>query len=152
MTRLSASKRSLAVAQSSVEVTSNREPSTCSRRGGFLERVKLPTFSGSIEDYGEFKCHFRELCLGESYSHVIEIAQLHQKLPLEAIALICGLTTPYEVWARLDETYGNTDMQALAAIKGLRGFKAVKTAGHDQVIELANAVQRCVTVLRALRS
>ena len=46
------------------------------QRGGFLERVKLPTFSGAIEDYGEFKCHFQELCKGETYSHVMEIAQL----------------------------------------------------------------------------
>ena len=151
MTRLSASKRSMAVAPPPVEVASSSEPGAGCRRGGFLERVKLPTFSGSLEDYGEFKCHFRELCVGESYSHVIEIAQLRQKLPREATALICGLTTPDEVWARLDETYGNTDMQALAAVKRLRTFKAVKTAGHDQVIEIANAVQRCVTVLRALK-
>ena len=52
-------------------------PAACQRRGGFLERVKLPTFSGSVKDYGEFKAQFRELCQGE---------------PKDAVALLVGLT------------------------------------------------------------
>ena len=71
-------------------------------------------------------------------------------MPKEALNLICSLSTPQGAWARLDETFGNTDMQVLAALKRLRGFKVSKAAGHDQVIEVANAVQRCVTVLCAL--
>ena len=62
----------------------------CQRGGGFLERVKLPQFSGSIEDYGEFKCQFQELCRGEQYTGVIELAQLRQKLPKDAVALLGG--------------------------------------------------------------
>ena len=122
----------------------------CQRRGGFLERVRLPVFSGSIEDYGEYKTQFQELCKGEAYSEVVELAQMRQKLPKEAVTLICGITTPAAAWARLDETYGNTDMQVLAALKRLRAVKPSKSAVHDQVVEVVNAVQRCVTVLRAL--
>ena len=122
----------------------------CQRSGGFLERVRLPQFSGSVEDYGEFKGQFRELCRGESYTSVIELAQLRQKLPKDEVALLVGLVSPEAAWARLDETYGNEDLQVFAAIKRLRAFKPSKTAAQGQVVELAIAVQRCLTVLRAL--
>ena len=124
--------------------------SGCQRRGGFLERVKLPQFTGSVEDYGEFKCQFRELCSGESYTSVVELAQLRQKLPKDAVALLVGLVSPEAAWARLDETYGNVDLQVFAALKRLRAFKPSKTAVQGQVVELAIAVQRCLTVLRSL--
>ena len=126
------------------------EPVRCLRGGGFLERVKLPQFSGSIEDYGEFKCQFQELCRGEQYTGVIELAQLRQKLPKDAVALLVGLVTPDAAWARLDESYGNVDLQVFAALKRLRAFRPSKTAVQGQVVELAIAVQRCLTVLRAL--
>ena len=127
-----------------------RETGGCQRRGGFLERVRLPQFSGSVEDYGEFKCQFQELCHGESYTSVIELAQLRQKLPKDAVALLVGLVSPEAAWARLDETYGNIDLQVFAALKRLRAFKPSKSAVQGQVVELAIAVQRCLTVLRAL--
>ena len=131
-------------------VVSASEPHSCQIRGGFLERVKLPTFSGSVEDYGEFKTQFQELCRGESFTGVIELAQLRQKLPRDAVAMLRGLSTPDEAWARLEETYGNVDLQALEALKRLRTFKVGKSTAHEQVVEVAMAVQRCVTVLRAL--
>ena len=112
--------------------------------------MRLPHFSGSVEDYGEFKGQFQELCRGESYTSVIELAQLRQKLPKDAVALLVGLVSPETAWARLDETYGNEDLQVFAAIKRLRAFKPSKTAVQGQVVELAIAVQRCLTVLRAL--
>ena len=123
---------------------------SCQRRGGFLERVKLPTFSGSVEDFGEFKTQFQELCQGEGFTGVIELAQLRQKLPKDAVAMLRGLTTPDEAWARLDETYGNVDLQVLEALKRLRSLKVGKATAHEQVVEVAVAVQRCVTVLKAL--
>ena len=132
------------------EVGTESSSGSCPRRGGFLERVKLPQFSGSVEDYGEFKTQFQELCKGESYTEVIELAQLRQKLPKDALAILCGLSDLKTAWARLDESYGNTNMQVLAALKRLQNFKTSKTAAHDQVVEMATAVQRCVTVLTAL--
>ena len=125
-------------------------PATCQRRGGFLERVKLPSFSGSVEDYGEFRAQFIVLCRGENYTDVIELAQLSQKLPKEAAALLVGLTSPAVVWSRLDKTYRNKEVQVLAALKRLRSHKSCKTTPQDRVVELAIAVQHCMTVLQAL--
>ena len=66
------------------------------------------------------------------------------------MGLLVGLVSPEAAWARLDETYGNVDLQVFAALKRLRAFKPSKSAVQGQVVELAIAVQRCLTVLRAL--
>ena len=123
---------------------------SCHRTGGFLERVKLPTFTGHQEDYGEFKIQFLEMCRGEAYSAVIELAQLRQKLPKEALGLLVGLTDPSAAWKRLDERYGNREMSVIVALKRLKAFRPGKTASYDQIMEIAVAVQRCHTVLLAL--
>ena len=78
------------------------------------------------------------------------MAQLRQKLPREAVAILIGLTAPVAAWARLDERYGNREMSVIAALKRLKGFKSSKATAHDKVMEIATAVQRCSTVLAAL--
>ena len=82
----------------------------CKGGSGHVEKVKLPSFSGNIEDYAEFKSCFRLLCNGERYSAVLELAQMRTKLPKDAIQAIYGLTSPEEAWSRLDEMYGNREM------------------------------------------
>ena len=149
-TRIAEVRRSLATAPEPPAEAPVPSVMTYQPRGGYLERVRLPLFSGSVEDYGEFKTQFQELCKGEHYSGVIELAQLRQKLPKEAVALLTGLATPDVAWKRLDETYGNVDMQVLAALKRLRAFKPGKSSPSERVVEVASAVQRCVTVLAAL--
>ena len=101
--------------------------------------------SGQI--FTEFRSQFRELCRGERYTPVLEMAQLRTKLPKEALALLVGLQCPEEAWKRLEELYGNRELAILSALKRLREFKATKQGAHEQVIELAGAVQRCQTEL-----
>ena len=43
--------------------------------------------------------------------------------------------------------YGNREIAIMSALKTLREFRAVKSAAHEQVIELVMAVQRCQTEL-----
>ena len=120
------------------------------RSGGFVEKVRLPVFTGSIEDYAEFKGQFRQLCSGEGYTEIIELAQMRQKLPKEAVDLIAGLSSTSKAWLRLDEKYGNVEMSVITALKRLRNFKTSKSAAHDQIQELCSAIQRCMTVLESL--
>ena len=126
--------------------------SACSRTQGHLEKVRLPNFSGRSEDYAEFKMLFQQLCGGEMYPSVIELTQLRQKIPKDAVQTIAGLTSPGEAWKRLDEIYGNRESAILSAIRKLRAFKPSKSANCDQVIEVARSVQRCQTVLEAVRA
>ena len=60
-------------------------PAPCQRSAGHVEKVKLPSFSGKHEDFCEFQSQFRELCRGERYTPVLEMAQLRTKLPREAL-------------------------------------------------------------------
>ena len=60
----------------------------CSRGSRHLEKVKLPHFSGKTEDYYEFKLQFQQLCRGERYTAIIELTQMKQKLPKDAVATI----------------------------------------------------------------
>ena len=81
--------------------------------------MKLPTFTGQQEDFSEFRNQFRELCAGERYTPVLEMAQLKTKLPREALYAISGLQCPEEAWKRLEELYGNQKLSILSAIKNL---------------------------------
>ena len=117
------------------------------RSWGHVEKVKLPTFSGKQEDFSEFRNQFRELCRGEQYTPILEMAQLKQKLPREALAAIGGLQCPELSWKRLEEVYGNREILIMSAVKNLRDFRSSKSAPHEQLIELAMAVQKCTTEL-----
>ena len=124
-----------------------REGSTSHRVVGHVEKVKLPTFSGRQEDFSEFQSQFKELCRGEGYTPVLEMAQLKMKLPKEALAALTGLRDPEMAWHRLEEMYGNREIAIMSALKTLRDFRSAKNAAHEQVIELVMAVQRCRTEL-----
>ena len=116
-------------------------PPGVSEREVFL-KVKLPTF----------QFQFQQLCVGESYSDIVELAQLRQKLPRDAVQVVAGLSSPDIVWSRLDEVYGNCEMPILTALKRVRSFKTTKTARNEQIIELVTTVQRCRTVLENLNA
>ena len=44
--------------------------------------------------------------------------------------------------------YGNRELSILSALKNLREFRPVKTAAHEQVLELVMATQKCMTALK----
>jgi hypothetical protein len=96
-------------------------PRSTSFSGGahLLEKVRLPTFSGKIEDWADFKSCFNELIQIGNYPALVQIAQLKCKLPTEAIDLITGLDTVDKVWSRLDERYGNKEITVVTALAKL---------------------------------
>ena len=93
---------------------------------------------------------FRELCGGEKYPAVIELTQLRQKIPKEAVCAIAGLTEPSQAWDRLDELFGNREAVILSTIRKLRGFRSSKSSPCEQVIEVVRAVQKCSTILTSM--
>ena len=134
------------------ELTSPRTATTtaCRSQTGHVEKVRLPVFNGQVEDYGDFKAQFRQLCSGEKYPEVIELAQLRAKLPREGVAAIAGLEEVAEAWRRLDEIFGNKKVCLISALGKLRAFKSTKSNSHDRVLELVTAVQKCRTTMKTL--
>ena len=124
----------------------------CHLSRGYVKKVKLPTFSGKQEEFVEFRSQFHELCQGEGYTLILEMAQLRLKLPREAINLIAGLQSPTKAWKRLEELYGNRELSILSAIRNLREFKSSKSAAHEQVIKLVSAVQKCQMELQNVKA
>ena len=54
----------------------SRSENRSTSRTGFLEKVPLPSFSGVLGEYPDFKGQFRELAQSDGYTNVIELAQL----------------------------------------------------------------------------
>ena len=73
----------------------------CGRSAGHVEKVRLPTFSGRHEEFAEFRRQFQELCRGEKYTPVLEMAQLRLKIPKEAVHALGGLQMLDDAWSRL---------------------------------------------------
>ena len=109
--------------------------------------MRLPQFSGKQEEFAEFRGQFHELCKGEGYTAILEMAQVKTKLPREALTAIAGLQDPETGWSRLEELYGNRELSILSALKCIHKFKSSKAPVYEQVIDLASAVQRCCTEL-----
>ena len=124
--------------------------SGCGRAAGHVEKVRLLVFSGQVEEWTDFRSEFQQLCNGEKYSPVVELAQLRHKIPKEAVVAITGLSSPAVAWARLEEMYGDRELMIVSALQRLRRFRMTKHAEHEQVIELATAIQRCCTTLDSL--
>ena len=122
----------------------------CRRSTGHVEKVRLPQFSGRHEEFAEFRRQFQELCLGERYTPVLELAQLRLKIPKDAVHALGGILDPRTAWARLEEMYGNKEISIMSALKSIRDFKSSKSAAHERLIDLIVTVQRSQTVLESL--
>ena len=124
----------------------------CGRSAGHVEKVRLPTFSGRHEEFAEFRRQFQELCRGEKYTPVLEMAQLRLKIPKEAVHALGGLQEPDDAWSRLEEMYGNRELSIMSALKSVRDFKSSKSSAHEKIIDLVVTVQRARTILESLNA
>ena len=123
-------------------------------REGFLEKVRLPQFSGVQDKYGEFKSQFQEMCRGrELFRHYQNLPSSDRSCQEKQLPYPRGaydsLLQPGPVSMRGMATY---DMSVISALKRLKSFRPARAPPHDQVVEIATAVQRCVTILTTFRT
>ena len=90
--------------QQARSIPAGRTEGGCNRSSGHVEKVGLPLFSGRHEEFAEFRRQFQELCRGEHYTPVLEMAQLRLKLPKEAVHAIGGLLQPEDAWRKCTAT------------------------------------------------
>ena len=145
LARLSIAKRSLwdMLGKVAPDPKSNHKTS-------FLEKVQLPSFSGKVGDYPDFKGQFRELAANDGYTSVIELAQLRRKLHVEGRAIVEGVMGVEEAWSMLDDRYGNAEVAVVTTLQALQRFRTSKSSWHEAIQELFSAVQKCLATLSRL--
>ena len=119
-------------------------------RRGQLERVKLPSFSGKIEDWPDFRATFKELVGAEGYEPIIELTQLRSRLPHKVAELLQGIRDPVLAWERLDEKFGDQSQVIIATMNKLHSTQLPKGSQAVQVEALATAIQRARTILASI--
>ena len=88
--------------------TPSSQPSVTAGMGrAHLKRMDLPQFSGSIEEYLEFRETWHVL-VAETYQNPsLYLLQLKNHIPKEAKNMLRGVTVVAEAWAVLDSHYGD---------------------------------------------
>ena len=111
-----------------------------------IKRTPFPRFIGKQE----FKRLFQELMRASGQEEVLEIVQLTDKLPSEAMWLKAGITDPKEAWEQLDERYRDKELTVLSAMHRLVSLKLPQGPAQSKVEALGTAVSHARSCLRAL--
>ena len=119
-------------------------------RQSHLERIKLSPFSGSVEDWPEFKRVFRDLVASARYTDSCYLQQLRAQIPAVACSLIAGVTSVSEAWELLDERYGDMRIGILTVQKRLTHLSLRRGPNHEQLEELVVEVRRASATLTAV--
>ena len=119
-------------------------------RQGNLEKITLPSFSGRIDEWSQFKKVFISLTEAEGYREIFCVTQLKTRLPHEALDLIRGMDQMEEIWLRLNERYGNREQAILHANHRLSTHVIGGGAGYSQLESLRGAVRTYQTSLRSV--
>ena len=105
-----------------------------------LKRMELPQFSGSIEDYLEFRETWH-LLVAETYQNPsLYLLQLKNHIPKEAKNMLRGVTVVEEAWAVLDSHYGDKNAAVATVTANLRHLKVSGTASHEKLESVAQGV------------
>ena len=106
-----------------------------------LKRMELPQFSGSIEDYLEFRETWH-LLVAETYQNPsLYLLQLKNHM-------LRGVTVVAEAWAVLDSHYGDRNAAVATVTANLRHLKVSGTAAHEKLESVAQGVQEAITSLK----
>ena len=116
----------------------------------YIEKLKLPTFSGKLEEWPEFRAIFVDMM--ENVPESAKLQYLRANIPAKDVSQIAGLTTLAEAWERLERTYGNVQLNIITVKGNLEKFHPSSNQDHKKVMEVFEAVERSVTQLTRLGS
>ena len=118
----------------------------------FLEKTKLPTFSGRVEEYPDFKQQFLELTEHAGYPGAVLMSMLRDKLPKEGKDLIAGVRDEKEAWERLSRRYGDKRTAILTIQRRLYGLNVGAGEPHEKMEILAREVERATSLLSPMNA
>ena len=129
------------------QVHSHQLPSRVGRT--FLERTKLPIFTGKVEEFPDFAKQFKELTQDEGYPGAILLSKLRESVPKDGKDLLVGVQDMNIAWDRLEKRYGNRKI-AILTIQSRLAKVFLTGEDHERVEKLSGEVDRAVNLLRPL--
>ena len=111
----------------------------------FLEKLKVPTFSGRVEDWPEFRSVWKDLLA--RYPDTVQVQHIKTHVPAGDARRIAGVKTMEEVWKRLEKIYGDTQLNILTVKTNLESLVPKSNEGYKRVMEIFEAVETATTQL-----
>ena len=116
----------------------------------FLQKLAVPSFTGKVAEYPSFRQRFRDLTETGGYPLSVILEHLKLALPKEQQHLVDASNTLGEVWARLDEKYGNKTMTILTVQRSLLNIDLSKYKEFEKVERLHDEISRGLRLLAPL--
>ena len=116
------------------------------RPRSYIEKIKLPTFSGKLEAWPDFLKTWSDITAPEKMTNAVELLCLRQHVPKEAVELLDGVQDMETAWSRLKRKYGDKDLMILHVTRRLSGV-SLTGPHYEQVEKLAMECERAVTLL-----
>ena len=119
-----------------------------------LERVSLPEFDGTHENWPLFVQEWKDLQEGQGRSDAVQLRELRSKIPVTARELIAGVSPQnggiQAAFSRLEKQYGDKEVNILQVQKRLDTLVLKKKEQHERVEELCQEVERATNLLKTL--
>ena len=113
----------------------------------FVERSKLPVFSGKVEEFPEFRKQFQELTKEEGFPEAILISKLKTAVLAEVRELLVGVDTISGAWSSLQKRYGDRKV-AILTIQARLTKLTLFGEDHEKIEQLSREVSQAVNLLR----
>ena len=110
------------------------------RNANYLQKVALPTFSGRVVEYPSFKQCFQDLTGVVGYPLSIVMEHLKTAIPRDHQHLVEASKSMDEVWARLDEKFGDRTMTILTVQRSLVNLDLSRYKEFEKVEKMHDEV------------
>jgi len=114
----------------------------------FLEKLKVPTFSGRVEDWPEFRSVWKDMLA--TYPDSIQVQHIKTHIPAGDARRVAGVKTMVEIWRRLEKIYGDTQLNILTVKSNLENLVPKAVESYKRVMEVFEAVETAATQLANL--
>ena len=116
----------------------------------YLNKVDIPSFSGELADYAEFKSRYHGLTDGEGHKDSVLLMYLENAIPKNLRFLLIGAKTMMKAWQRLDEKFGDKQQNIISIHDRLIEMEVPKGREYDQIEYLAYNIDSNIHMLEEL--
>ena len=116
----------------------------------YVEKLKPPTFSGKIEDWPEFRSVWTELF--SELPENVQLQHLKANIPVDDKRRVTGAKSLKDAWERLEDIYGNKDLNVLTVKSNLESLVPKAVQDHKRIMEIFEAVETAKGQLENLDS